>query len=272
MHRRSFASEGTLPKATRRARKRVRGNAEAWVSTLHKSCVGGTARRRVDVRRFAGRIVRRRRAQGQGRVHRRFDHVRLPPRASGSRRLPGAAAADAGRWLRGAQLRRAGAGRLSPFAVAHDEERQARLVAVAEGSAGLARARVGRRRLFLLPFGNKTPSSSYGRRPLATLLRKARASGARAIRRLFLLPFGNKTPSSSYGRRPLATLLRKARASGARAIRRLFYFCVARLPFRTDAFLFFTNRNQSLHFQHLFAKGKGYGFGSVSHTEPLENR
>ena len=34
MHRRSFASEGTLPKATRRARKRVRGNAEAWVSTL----------------------------------------------------------------------------------------------------------------------------------------------------------------------------------------------------------------------------------------------
>ena len=235
MHRRSFASEGTLPKATRRARKRVRGNAEAWVSTLHKSCVGGTARRRVDVRRFAGRIVRRRRAQGQGRVHRRFDHVRLPPRASGSRRLPGAAAADAGRWLRGAQLRRAGAGRLSPFAVAHDEERQARLVAVAEGSAGLARARVGRRRLFLLPFGNKTPSSSYGRRPLATLLRKARASGARAIRRLF-------------------------------------YFCVARLPFRTDAFLFFTNRNQSLHFQHLFAKGKGYGFGSVSHTEPLENR
>ena len=37
MHRRSFASEGTLPEATRRARKRVRGNAEAWVSTLqHK--------------------------------------------------------------------------------------------------------------------------------------------------------------------------------------------------------------------------------------------
>ncbi len=35
MHRRSFASEGTLPKATRRARKRVRGKAEAWVSTLH---------------------------------------------------------------------------------------------------------------------------------------------------------------------------------------------------------------------------------------------
>ena len=34
MHRRSFASEGTLPKAVRRVRKRVRGNAEAWVSTL----------------------------------------------------------------------------------------------------------------------------------------------------------------------------------------------------------------------------------------------
>ena len=34
MHCRSFASEGTLPKATRRERKRVRGNAEAWVSTL----------------------------------------------------------------------------------------------------------------------------------------------------------------------------------------------------------------------------------------------
>ena len=34
MHRRSFASEGTLPKATRRARKRVRGNAEARVSAL----------------------------------------------------------------------------------------------------------------------------------------------------------------------------------------------------------------------------------------------
>ena len=34
MHRRSFASEGTLPKATRRVRKQVRGNAEAWVSTL----------------------------------------------------------------------------------------------------------------------------------------------------------------------------------------------------------------------------------------------
>ena len=33
MHRRSFASEGTLPKATRRARKRVR-NAEAYISTL----------------------------------------------------------------------------------------------------------------------------------------------------------------------------------------------------------------------------------------------
>ena len=26
---------GYIPKATRRARKRVRGNAEAWVSTLH---------------------------------------------------------------------------------------------------------------------------------------------------------------------------------------------------------------------------------------------
>ena len=37
MHRRSFASEGTLPKATRRARKRVRGNAETWVSTLQKN-------------------------------------------------------------------------------------------------------------------------------------------------------------------------------------------------------------------------------------------
>ena len=37
MHRRSFASEGTLPKATRRARKRVRGNAEAWVSTLQNT-------------------------------------------------------------------------------------------------------------------------------------------------------------------------------------------------------------------------------------------
>ena len=36
MHRRSFASEGTLPKATRRERKLVRGNAEAWVSTLQK--------------------------------------------------------------------------------------------------------------------------------------------------------------------------------------------------------------------------------------------
>ena len=36
---------------------------------------------------------------------------------------------------------------------------------IAEGSAGLARARVGRCRLFLLPFGNKTPSSSYGRTP-----------------------------------------------------------------------------------------------------------
>ena len=36
MHRRSFASEGTLPKATRGVRKRVRGNAEAWVSTLHE--------------------------------------------------------------------------------------------------------------------------------------------------------------------------------------------------------------------------------------------
>ena len=34
MHRRSFASEGTLPKATRRVRKQVRGNAEARVSTL----------------------------------------------------------------------------------------------------------------------------------------------------------------------------------------------------------------------------------------------
>ena len=29
MHRRSFDSEGTLPEATRRARKRVCGNAEA---------------------------------------------------------------------------------------------------------------------------------------------------------------------------------------------------------------------------------------------------
>ena len=29
MHRRSFASEGTLPKATRRARKRVRGRGDA---------------------------------------------------------------------------------------------------------------------------------------------------------------------------------------------------------------------------------------------------
>jgi hypothetical protein len=36
MHRRSFASEGTLPKATRRERKRVRGNTEAWVSTLQE--------------------------------------------------------------------------------------------------------------------------------------------------------------------------------------------------------------------------------------------
>jgi hypothetical protein len=36
MHRRSFASEGTLPEATRRVRKQVRGNAEAWVSTLQE--------------------------------------------------------------------------------------------------------------------------------------------------------------------------------------------------------------------------------------------
>ena len=34
MHRRSFTSENTLPNATRRARKRVRGNAEARVSAL----------------------------------------------------------------------------------------------------------------------------------------------------------------------------------------------------------------------------------------------
>ncbi len=37
MHRRSYASEETLPKATRRVRKQVRGNAEAWVSTLQKA-------------------------------------------------------------------------------------------------------------------------------------------------------------------------------------------------------------------------------------------
>ncbi|MBQ6139948.1 MAG: hypothetical protein IJI54_01590 [Kiritimatiellae bacterium] len=42
MHRRSFASEGTLPKATRRARKRVRGNAEGrpteYLKTSFDSC------------------------------------------------------------------------------------------------------------------------------------------------------------------------------------------------------------------------------------------
>ena len=46
MHRRSFASEETLPKATRRVRKQVRGNAEAWVSTLQTIGIAGICRSR----------------------------------------------------------------------------------------------------------------------------------------------------------------------------------------------------------------------------------
>ncbi len=57
MHRRSFASEETLPKATRRVRKQVRGNAEAWVSTLQK-CVPNNLRGYLRTCVWRGKHIR----------------------------------------------------------------------------------------------------------------------------------------------------------------------------------------------------------------------
>ena len=86
---------------------------------------------------------------------------------------------------------------------------------IAEGSAGPARARVGRRRLFLLT-NRRGPAPSCGRSPLATFAPRKLALRARGIRRLFSCPAGIQKTVAALRTQPSSDF-RSAKARAARS-------------------------------------------------------